>query len=79
MDSRLLSDDDLVQITGKTRYSKQVEWFKREFSVDVVRRSTGQIIITWAAFEALQAKRVGLLASLAPEIRPVLHLVREAA
>lgn len=82
MDSRLLSDDDLVQITGKRRYSTQAAWFKREFGIDVVRRADGRIIITWAAFEALQARRAGFNtagAGEAPQARPAVYPLRRAA
>lgn len=79
MDSRLLSDDDLVQITGKKRCSTQAAWFKRQFGVDVVKRANGHIIMTWATFEALTAKKAGVLASSAPPARPALHSVRRAA
>lgn len=79
MDSRLLSDDDLVQITGKKRCSTQAAWFKRQFGVDVVKRANGHIIMTWATFEALTAKKAGVLTSSAPPARPALHSVRRAA
>lgn len=61
-DTRLLSADDLIEITGKTRYSKQAEWFKHQFGVDVARTASGKLIVTWAMFEAMQVKKGGLAA-----------------
>jgi hypothetical protein len=51
---------DLVKVTGKTRYAKQAEWFKREFGVDVPRRDDHSVVMTWATFEALNARKAGL-------------------
>ncbi|WP_296652773.1 DUF4224 domain-containing protein [Paraburkholderia sp.] len=61
MSEQLMKQVDLVHITGKKRYSKQVEWFKRMFSVDVVRRDDGSIVMTWATYESLSARRVGIM------------------
>jgi Domain of unknown function (DUF4224) len=61
MDSRLMNDEDLLEITGKKRHSKRAEWFKNQFGVEVPRRADGSIVITWATFEALQGKKVGTL------------------
>jgi len=60
MHSRLMELADLKRVTGKTRYSKQVEWFKQTFGVDVPRDGNGAIVMTWQTFEALSAKRAGL-------------------
>ncbi|WP_224786915.1 DUF4224 domain-containing protein [Pandoraea sputorum] len=73
MDSRLLSDADLVQITGKKRCSTQVSWFKQQFDIDVVTRANGHIIMTWATFEALMAKKVGVLVGGGNTPRQQLH------
>lgn len=59
-DTRLMSRADLVEITGKTRYSKQAEWFKDRFGIDVTRRGDGSIVIAWATFLALDAKKAGI-------------------
>jgi hypothetical protein len=61
MDNRLMSEKDLQDVTGLKRKSLQAEWFKRHFGVTPVQRSDGRIIMTWAAFEGLQAKRAGVL------------------
>jgi hypothetical protein len=71
-----MTADDLASTTGCVRYSKQVEWFKRELRVDVVRRSDGSPVITWETFEALQKKRAGVLAAPVEEQRPALRALR---
>lgn len=58
-----MSEEELVRITGKRRHSKQAEWFKAQFGIDVVRAGDGKLIVTWATFEALNAKKNGLGAS----------------
>lgn len=78
MDSRLLSDDDLVQITGKKRCSIQVAWFKKQFGIDVVTRANGHIIMTWATFEALLAQKAGLRPDDSPPSRPPIYPIRKA-
>ena len=60
MHSRLMELADLKRVTGKTRYSKQAEWFKTTFGVDVPRDGNGAIVMTWQTFEALSAKRAGV-------------------
>lgn len=82
MDSRLISDHDLIEITGKKRCSRQAAWFKQQFGIDVVRRADGHIIITWAAFEALQARRAGIATGSATDpqqTRPAVYPLRRAA
>jgi len=54
---RLLSPEDLIRVTGKKRYSKQAEWFKATFGIDVVTAANGAVIMTWSTFESLQARR----------------------
>jgi hypothetical protein len=60
---KLITEDELVRVTGKRRHSKQAEWFKLTFGVDVVRAGDGKLIVTWQTFEALNAKKNGLGAS----------------
>ena len=60
MDRRLMSDEDLIDVTGKKRPSAQAAWFERQFGLKPVQRADGRIILTWAAFEAMQAKRMGV-------------------
>lgn len=60
MSERLMTPADLEEVTDKKRYSKQAEWFRRQFNIDVVRRDDGSIVMTWATYEALSAKRAGL-------------------
>jgi hypothetical protein len=58
-----MTEDELVRVTGKRRHSKQAEWFKTTFGVDVVRAGDGKLIVTWQTFEALNAKKNGTVAS----------------
>jgi hypothetical protein len=60
MNARLMSDEDLVRVTGKRRYTKQAEWFKAEFGIAVTRASDGKLVMPWATYEALSAKKAGV-------------------
>jgi hypothetical protein len=60
MDPRLMSADDLIAVTDKKRYTAQMAWFKRTFDVEPARSAKGRPVITWATFEALQAKHMGV-------------------
>ncbi len=71
---RLMTADDLLRVTGKKRYSKQAEWFREQFGINVVRCGDGSPIITWTTFEALLAKKAGLRTEPAKEERPALRL-----
>ncbi|CAB3730327.1 DUF4224 domain-containing protein [Paraburkholderia rhynchosiae] len=81
MDTRLMSDQDLIDVTGKKRHSAQAAWFERHFGITPVQRADGRIILTWAAFEGLQAKRAGVgpATSSANTERPPLMPIRRAA
>lgn len=79
MDTRLMSEQDLQDVTGKKRHSSQMSWFKQHFGIAPVQRADGRIILTWAAFEALQAKRAGVGGQQHPSIRPALQPIRSAA
>jgi hypothetical protein len=70
---QLMTSDDLESVTGFVRYSKQVEWFKRELRVSVARRGDGSPVITWETFNAIQKKRAGLNAEPIEEQRPLLR------
>lgn len=59
MNARLMSDEDLIRVTGKKRYTKQAEWFKAEFGISVTRASDGKLSITWVQYDALLAKKNG--------------------
>jgi hypothetical protein len=75
MSDRLMSAADLHLVTGLKRYTKQVAWFRENYGVKVVCSSDGAPVVTWATFEALQAKKAGL-GTLAGNIeRPVLRPV----
>lgn len=60
MDDHLLSPEVLSRITGATRYSKQRRWFRDEFGVDVVCSSSGEVIMTWTALDALMFQKWGI-------------------
>ncbi|NOV26866.1 DUF4224 domain-containing protein [Cupriavidus necator] len=79
MDTRLMSEQDLRDVTGKKRHSAQAAWFSLHFGVTPVQRADGRIILTWAAFEALQAKRAGVLPGAATPGRTPLIPLRKAA
>jgi hypothetical protein len=59
MNARLMSDEDLVRVTGKKRYTKQADWFKAEFGISVTRAADGKLSITWVQYDALLAKKNG--------------------
>jgi len=73
MSDRLMSADDLARVTGKKRYGKQVEWFREQFGISVVRCGDGSPVVTWSTFEALQAKKAGLTTGPVKEERPALR------
>lgn len=80
MDNRLMSEQDLRDVTGLKRKSLQMEWFRRNFGVTPVQRADGRIIMSWSAFEGLQAKRAGVLpTSGVGADRPTLVPLRKAA
>ena len=61
MSTRLMTPTDLEAVTGMKRYTKQADWFKRQFGIDVLRRADGSIVMTWATYEALAAGKAGIL------------------
>lgn len=79
MDNRLMNEQDLRDVTGLKRHKLQMTWFERHFGVRPVQRADGRIIMTWSAFEALQAKRAGVLPSGEAHQRPSLVPLRKAA
>jgi hypothetical protein len=76
MTDRLMTADDISGVTGFVRYSKQLEWFRRELGVKVARRADGSPVITWETFIAIQKKRAGLSAEPIEENRPLLRSER---
>ncbi|TCK87312.1 DUF4224 domain-containing protein [Paraburkholderia sp. BL9I2N2] len=68
-----MTTEDLESVTGFVRYSKQVDWFKRELRVSVARRSDGSPVITWETFNAIQKKRAGVTSEPIEEQRPLLR------
>jgi len=77
-----MSERDLEEVTHKKRSSAQVRWFKRQFGIDPVLRGDGTIVLTWATFEALQARKAGLMTDAAPgaaSLRPPVYSMRKAA
>jgi hypothetical protein len=55
-----MSPTDLIEITGKRRYSKQAEWFKAQFGITVTQRDDRSVVMMWATYEALAARKVGI-------------------
>ena len=78
MSGLLMTPEDLARVTGKKRYSKQAEWFKQTFGVDVVRCGDGSIVMTWATFQGLQDRRAGLISDQQSTGRPPVYLLRKA-
>ncbi|SAL10224.1 hypothetical protein AWB73_00078 [Caballeronia turbans] len=76
MSDRLMSAEDLARVTGKKTSTKQAEWFQSEFGVRVVRCADGSPVMTWATFEALMQKRVGILSNSTEPPRPALRPLR---
>ncbi|MBB3256912.1 DUF4224 domain-containing protein [Paraburkholderia sp. WP4_3_2] len=71
-----MTAEDLARVTGKKRYGKQVEWFKAQFGINVARCGDGSPVVTWATFEALQAKKAGVASAPIKEDRPALIPLR---
>ncbi|PRG40433.1 DUF4224 domain-containing protein [Burkholderia multivorans] len=83
MSERLMDAADLVRLTGLKRYSKQAEWFKAQFGVEVPRRADGSIALTWETFRVLTEAKLGLRKSeQAPAARnterPPVYLLKKA-
>lgn len=76
MSDRLMSAEDLARVTGKKTSTKQADWFQSEFGVRVVRCADGSPVMTWATFEALMQKRVGISSNSAEPPRPALRPLR---
>lgn len=70
-----MSAEDLARVTGKKRFSKQVEWFRVNFGFRVVQCGDGSPVVTWATFEALQQKRAGIVTGQTEQERPALRPV----
>lgn len=61
MNVRLMSPQDLFDITGKKKPSAQARVLNALFGFEPVRRpSDGAIVLTWDAYHALQRKRCGV-------------------
>lgn len=58
--SPLMTPADIEAVTGMKRYSKQAAWFKVQFGVDVPRRADGSVVLTWATYEAMGARKAGI-------------------
>lgn len=79
MDNRLMTEQDIQDVTGVKRHGAQMSWFKRHFGITPVQRADGRIILTWAAFEGLQAKRAGISGNSQSTARPALQPIRSVA
>lgn len=76
MSDRLMTAEEIERMTGFKWHSKQVQWFSEQFNVKVALCSDGSPVVTWATFEALQARKAGLNNTPAPEQRPPLRALR---
>lgn len=73
-----ITSEELVAITSKKTPRAQADWFKSHFDIDAVYDSLG-VIITHAVFNAIVAKRYGVLLSKeeeAAEPRPQVKLLK---
>ncbi|KWD88461.1 DUF4224 domain-containing protein [Burkholderia ubonensis] len=80
MSFKILTEDQLEQITGKKRYSAQVAWFRETFGAEPALRANGSIVMTQSAFEQLLLKRLGIEtkpADLRDEPRPPVYPVHK--
>lgn len=76
---KLLDSARLKNITGKSRKSAQVRWFKNYLGVEVPHDRRGPIL-TEEAYQKLLEKRLGLLTFENPEQnRPAVKLMRKKA
>ncbi|NPT54832.1 DUF4224 domain-containing protein [Paraburkholderia elongata] len=78
MADRLMTNEELKRVTGKQRYSKQAEWFRRQFNFDPPRSGKNAVVVTWETFQALQERRAGLrTVSLPGDPAPPVYLLRK--
>lgn len=64
-----LSKDQLFQITGRLQPAKQASWFWEYLSVKVPCDQAGPVL-TEASYEAILAKKLGVLKTETPAIEP---------
>jgi hypothetical protein len=78
MPTGLMTSNDLVAVTGMKTSTKQVEWFRENFGIRVVRRNDGAPVITWETWEALNRKTYGIssVSSYSEPQRPALRPLR---
>jgi len=68
-----MTAEEIERMTGWKRYTKQVQWFLEQFGVKVAVCADGSPVMTWANFNALNARQLGLSsAEPAPKKRLVL-------
>lgn len=59
MNERLMTEADLLDVTGLKQNAARVRWFVTNYGVKPVQRADGSLILTWAAYEIMQARRAG--------------------
>lgn len=59
MNERLMTDADLLDVTGLKQNAARVRWFVTNYGVKPVQRADGSLILTWSAYEIMQARRAG--------------------
>ncbi|BCG02631.1 hypothetical protein PPGU19_071990 (plasmid) [Paraburkholderia sp. PGU19] len=78
MADRLMTNEDLKLVTGKQRYPKQAEWFRRQFNFDPPRPGKNAVVVTGETFQALQERRAGhRTVSLPSDPAPPVYLLRK--
>jgi hypothetical protein len=71
-----MTPQDRQEVTGLKMPSAQARWFKDCFGITVVQAADRRIILSWAAFENLMARRVGTQPVAEEQRRPTLQPVR---
>ncbi|CAE6697047.1 DUF4224 domain-containing protein [Paraburkholderia domus] len=75
MSEHLMAPADLERITGYKRKAEQVSWFRRTFGIEPITAANGAIIMSWAIFDSLQARKNGLVSDASMRERPALRPV----
>jgi hypothetical protein len=76
---RLMTSDQIANACGLKTAAKQVEWFRTQFGINVVRDAKGRPVMTWSTFEALLQKRAGISSGVVEPSRPALRPVNTRA
>lgn len=73
MSDHLMTPDALERVTGYKRKSDQASWFRRTFGIEPITAANGAVIMSWAIFDSLQARKNGLTSDSRSSDRPALR------